>query len=214
VAGVSWFGAVKFCNWLTVVTGRGEAERCYQEGPMPGDWKPVTAGSWHLGLFSMGERQNLLAYRGYRLPMSKAGSFDPFNEFYKAAAWQPLTHVNATYGFGRDTYDGQDGNFLNSGDFYDNESTPVGWYDGSIRDLFGDIFVTRANENAYDIYDLSGNVSEWGNDFFAEGVTTSRTVTGGSHSENVSSHAASFREARTVSSIIPFLGFRVVTTSN
>ena len=46
VCGVSWLGVAKFCNWLTLATGRGEAALCYGEGTNTTDWAPVPATNW------------------------------------------------------------------------------------------------------------------------------------------------------------------------
>jgi len=42
VVGVSWYGAVKYCNWLTLHAGLPASARAYTEGPHIGDWHPVT----------------------------------------------------------------------------------------------------------------------------------------------------------------------------
>ena len=45
VTGVSWYGAVKFCNWLTIDFGLGIDDRAYLESPGPdlAGWRPVTS---------------------------------------------------------------------------------------------------------------------------------------------------------------------------
>lgn len=58
--------------------------------------------------------------------------------------------------------DGSFANYLDSGDPYDNDLTPVGYYDGSLR---GD-FQTNNNASPYGAYDMAGNVYEWINDYF------------------------------------------------
>ena len=71
VVGVSWYGAVKYCNWLTIDTGRTPAQRCYREGTNTLDWAPVTcsATNWARGVFSDRERADWLKLKGFRLPM-------------------------------------------------------------------------------------------------------------------------------------------------
>ena len=159
VAGMSWYGAVKYCNWFTIKEGRGITQRCYTEGDQPVEWAPVTAQSWDMDLFTYEERTNWLSYQGFRLPMLYNGSAPTsleLNERYKAAAWHGTT--NMLYGFGRNLIGGFDANYSSSGDPYDNASTPCGYYNGSDH---GGSFQTRSNENFYGIYDLSGNVTEW-----------------------------------------------------
>ncbi|MDE0838597.1 MAG: SUMF1/EgtB/PvdO family nonheme iron enzyme [Kiritimatiellae bacterium] len=74
-AGVSWYGSLKYCNWLTLATGRGAQERCFREGPNPRDWAPVTCSetNWARGRFTPGEREAWTKYRGFRLPMDNCG---------------------------------------------------------------------------------------------------------------------------------------------
>jgi len=71
VVNVSWYGAVKYCNWLTLDTGRGPGERCYREGTNTWDWAPLTAArtNWQHGIFLPAARRSWLAYKGFRLPM-------------------------------------------------------------------------------------------------------------------------------------------------
>ena len=71
VVNVSWYGAVKYCNWLTIDTGRGAGELCYLEGTNSWQWMPVTASStnWMYGVFMEDERRAWLERKGYRLPM-------------------------------------------------------------------------------------------------------------------------------------------------
>lgn len=50
VAGVTWYGAVKFANWLTIVTGRDPKFTRYSEGHNPADWPKAPYENW-LGHF-------------------------------------------------------------------------------------------------------------------------------------------------------------------
>ncbi|MCK4660958.1 MAG: SUMF1/EgtB/PvdO family nonheme iron enzyme, partial [Phycisphaerae bacterium] len=98
VVSVSWFGAVKFCNWLTIDRGFLLSARCYAEGSDTGDWHPavIDATSWGLRDLNDAERQSLAAnYLGHRLAMDNLGTptgeIDPqtnaYNEWHKAAAY-------------------------------------------------------------------------------------------------------------------------------
>ncbi|GJM23978.1 MAG: hypothetical protein DHS20C16_03930 [Phycisphaerae bacterium] len=105
--GMSWIGAVKFCNWLTIDQGFGLDHRCYAEGSAETDWFPITTG---IEIDGTQESNNLARdlnaseraawvrqYRGYRLLMDEGGTSvgasnavpRRFNEWYKAAAFDP-----------------------------------------------------------------------------------------------------------------------------
>ena len=206
VVGVSWYGAVKFCNWLTVAGGLGSGQRAYTEGNDPGDWHPVVidATSWGVRDLNEDERLDLVEdYAGYRLPMDHASAgASRYNEWYKAAAWTGTS--NAVYGFGRNTLTGADANYSNSGDPLDNGTTPVGYFDGSTHEGF----VTAATSNGF--HDLTGNVREWMQDFGAG--PSDRAVRGGSWGDSASAFAlrADGRETRPPGQVDAFTGFRVV----
>ncbi len=105
--GMGWFGAVKFCNWLTIDHGLGLEERCYSEGGTAFDWFPLTIGDEIGGTqvttnavrdLTVDERAALVhGFRGFRLlmdqggPQIEAANAVPrrFNEWYKAAAFDP-----------------------------------------------------------------------------------------------------------------------------
>lgn len=159
VTGVSWFGAVKYCNWLTLKSGRGAEALCYSEGTNRLDWAPVTSHptNWANGRFTQAERHAWLDVEGYRLPMDnstgRVSRADMFNEYYKAAAWNGVT--NMAYGFGRNVATRLDANY---DDTLLQGTSPVGFFDGT-NEIKGE--TTATNENFYGIYGLSGNVAEW-----------------------------------------------------
>ncbi len=180
-AGVSWFGAVKYCNWLTLQSGRGLTQRCYHEGTNVLDWAPVTATNWANGFFSAAERRSWLTLHGFRLPMFRL--FDPqhnndthiFNEFLKAGSWNGKTNVN--YGFGRNTFTINDANVIDASMLLNTDTLPVGFFNGINPYINGR---TRFNENAFGIHDLTGNIGEWLNDPARGGVPDARSIAGGS----------------------------------
>lgn len=138
---------------------------------------------------------------GYRLPTEK--------EYYKAAASKPDGTTYYTYGFGRDTIGGQDANYKDSGDTYDNNTTPIGYYDGT---LYG-TFQTQDTDNQYGLYDMSGNVWEWNNDWHEAGDgSTYRVIRGGSWVSSAYNLASSYRTTRGPDSGSYTIGFRVASS--
>jgi len=197
IAGVSWYGALKYCNWLTIDQGMLPSERCYAEATDAdiSAWHPVSisTANWAARELTDAEREILTRdYRGYRLPMDD-GAFnttpagdapDAYNEWYLAAAWNPMLNPprDTLYGFGRDALTVVDANFRGSGDAFDNGSTPVDYY-------------VAANGNAFGIQDMTGNVYQWMQDRFSThpGNLGFRALRGGSWNDPI--EAASLRVA-------------------
>ena len=250
VHGMSWIGAAKFCNWLTIDDGLGLDERCYAEGASEVDWFPVTIGdeiggsqqtTYAVRDLTALERQALVEdYRGYRLPMdqggTQVGNIDPvplpYNEWYKAAAWDPAApdvprtafvgtfeeHVvpadHWIHGFGRDPLLDADANYRSSGDPFDDPSpsvyatTPVGYYDGSLQ---GGVFQTTASTNHYGLFDVSGNVWEFLTDQveITDSLTPDRAIVGGSYRSNFQQVGCANRGDIGPGVTRPVVGFRV-----
>ncbi len=208
--GISWFGAVKYCNWLTLQSGRSPSELCYTEGTNTMDWAPVTATNWANGFFSAGEREAWLKLKGFRLPMFRTYDTDEtrtdeFNEFLKAGSW--MGHTNVLFGYGRNTYTNSDANALDLSMAANTDTLPIGYFNG-LNPLLGSR--TQYSENHYGIHDLSGNVSEWVNDPARAGTPDARSACGGSYGDQI--------QPLTADRIVPphacenFGGFRPVTT--
>lgn len=219
VAGVSWLGAVKYCNWLTLATGLSPSDRAYGESGYPNatGWRPVTiaATDWATRDLNYGERLALLDVAGFRLPMSRPGvstSAGAYNEWFKAAAWDRDGAVNRQFGFGRDVLTEHDANYLCSGDPFEEAgncnagtTTPVGMYNGSV---FGGVFPTNTDANSYGLKDASGNVWEWMQD---QGASPSaRDNRGGSFRSAGVSLATNLPAWRDALSLVDSTGFRVV----
>jgi hypothetical protein len=159
----------------------------------------------------------------------QANGASAYNEFYKAAAWDTDAGVNRIYGFGRDTIDNFDanGSVLNEfGAFFRDdpfeegilpETTPVGFYDGTQwqqsdwnwpDDDFA-TFDTNPNENSYGIFDLSGNILEWGQDQRFDG-SSDRPLRGGSWAGGATDARADFRNRSIHALTDSAIGFRLV----
>lgn len=171
ITGVTWYGAMKYCNWLTIDQGMLPGERCYTEDTDTNlhGWHPTTIGEsyWQMRDLTDAERFDLVMhYRGYRLPMDDgynntdvtSDSPDDYNEWYKAAAWNGMLGQNTLFGFGRNDLTGADANYTDSGDPLDNGTTPVGYFDGLVKE---GSFFTNPNENGFGLFDMTGNAYQW-----------------------------------------------------
>lgn len=250
--GMSWIGAAKFCNWLTIDQGLGLAERCYAEGTGEVDWFPITTGTDVGGTqqatnlardLNDDERCAWVAgFRGYRMLMDQGGTAvgatnavpRPYNEWYKAAAYDPAApdiprtvfvglpfeeHTvppdHWVHGFGRDPLTNADANFRSSGDPFDDPdaaviaTTPVGYYDGTVQ---GGTFATSANDNPYGIFDMSGNVWEFLSDqvTISDSTAPDRSIAGGSYRSNNTQVTCANRGDVGPGSTRPVIGFRVM----
>lgn len=207
VTGVSWYGAMKYCNWLTLDQGGLPSDRCYVEGTSADAhlWRPtsISANDWTARDLNSAERTALVHdCRGFRLPMdngyanatASADAADEFNEWFKAAAWSPTLRQNTLYGFGRSVLTGADANFKCSGDPFENAtqcivggSTPVGFFDGSVK---AGGFQTNAGANGFGLLDMSGNVNQWMQDRYAPPATMNRrTLRGGSWNDPITAES-------------------------
>ena len=252
IVGASWIGAVKYSNWLTIDQGLGLFARCYAEGPSEFDWFPWTIGDEIGGTqqatnalrdLTEAERSEWVSeFRGFRLLMDQGGTAVgavnavplPFNEWYKAAAWDPEApdvprdvfpgfpfeeHTvpidHWVHSFGRDPLTNADANYRDSGDPFDDPdpaviaTTPVGYYDGTDH---GGVFPTTANDNRYGIHDMSGNVWELLNDqvTITDSLTPDRALAGGSYRSNDRQVSSANRGDIGPGTTRPVVGFRVM----
>jgi hypothetical protein len=195
---MSWIGAIKFCNWLTVSNGLSDEEMCYVESPNPNAWGPRSNGLiWPSRDLNDDERAQLVANcRGFRLPMDNLGASvgtipqqeNGYNEWYKAFAYDPegpsssrlgiygevVSSKHWLFGYGRDTVSQGDASFGGYG------PTPTGFYDG-VNWLPNMVGLTNVNNNAFGAFDGSGNVSEFVQDIAFVAFGSYRGVRGGAY---------------------------------
>ncbi|MFC1784869.1 formylglycine-generating enzyme family protein, partial [Candidatus Neomarinimicrobiota bacterium] len=96
-------------------------------------------------------------YYGLRLPTK--------DEWEKAARANSMTN----YPWGN-TFSSSYANFKDSGDKYDNDTTPVGYYNGGGN--------TNDSYSPYGIYDMAGNVWEWTSSWWRD--SSGKVIKGGS----------------------------------
>jgi len=145
---VSWYGAVAFCNWLSEWQG---LTPCYDMNSP--DW-PLTVAPPTPG--------------GYRLPTEA--------EWERAAGWDAAGGGRHwIYGFLSDTLTGKDrANYVESGVGRVNplglttspRTSPVGWFNGVNVSPNGSV-ATVDSPSPVGAYDMSGNISEWCQDWFS-----------------------------------------------
>ena len=117
---------------------------------------PVVEVSW-FGAWAFGE------HYGIRLPTE--------HEWEKSARG----NTGWDYPWGN-SIDGSRANYVNSGDPFDNGTTPVGYYNGQ---NYGG-FQTTDSPSPYGAYDMAGNVWDWTHSFYGGSYPTYRVVRGGS----------------------------------
>ncbi len=90
--------------------------------------------------------------------------------------WEKAARGNTGWNFPwGDRADSSRANYFDSGDPFDNSTTPIGYFNGKNYDGFQ----TTNRPSLYGVYDLAGNVWEWTNSFYSTS-TDHRVIRGGS----------------------------------
>jgi len=156
---VSWYGAAAYCNWRSQQEGR---EQCYNLSTWACDFSK----------------------KGYRLPTeaeweyaARGGHHDPY---YRYPWGDTISQSQANYGYHPLWNDG----------IYPYTS-PVGFFDGTMKYKAdyqwpgsATSYQTTSGVNNYGLYDMAGNVWEWGNDWYGAYSSNAQTNPTGPSSDS------------------------------
>lgn len=119
--------------------------------------------------------------------------------------WEKAARSNNTYYFtwGNDL-DGRRANYIDSGDPYDNGTTPVGFYNGEKHKGFQ----TTDSPGPYGSYDLVGNAWEWIEDY--AGTSIYKPIRGGSWNNNSTFVRTTYYSLHMPTESTATFGFRLV----
>ena len=107
-----------------------------------------------------------------------------------------------------DNIDGSMANYWNSGDPFDNGTTPTGYYNSQNYSGFQ---TTDSPSETYGVYDMAGNVWEWSDSFYSGVPSSSRVTRGGSCHSSIHNLLSWYRFNYNPTGSYTNIGFRCVS---
>jgi formylglycine-generating enzyme required for sulfatase activity len=149
---ISWYDAVSYCNWLSERTGKIPAYRINTETPDPDNLNEADHKKWRV--------ERLPEADGYRLPTEAEWEYAATYMLHPSGKGR--ADINARFGNSKDEADPAELNFDASAR-YKAEYSKAGIFRACTLPVG-----SLEPPNALGIYELSGNIYEWCQDWYAD----------------------------------------------